>query len=164
MTVLTFTQGLTVNSALLGLDNAELLQQRPIIIRNRGQFLRDMRTHVRIWSLARSASIEPCGSYFLTMDPKSDSLRVRFGPCVDGSELARDFFTSAALVGAAMCSAFDAVHVTAGHNALRGSGPDQKLAFDNALARVGCPDRRIDRLCITCCSPSQPSHHAGCPV
>jgi hypothetical protein len=26
---------------------------------------------------------------------------------------------------------------------------------------VGCPDRRIDRLCITCCSPSQPSHHAG---
>src|SRR6478735_6041184 len=48
----------------------------------------------------------------------------------------------------------DAVHMTAGHNALRGSGPGQKLAFDNALAQVGCPDRRIDRLCITCCSPS----------
>jgi hypothetical protein len=46
-----------------------------------------------------------------------------------------------------------AVHVTAGHNALRGSGPDQNLAFDNALTQVGCPDRRIDRLCITCCSP-----------
>jgi hypothetical protein len=30
----------------------------------------------------------------------------------------------------------------------------------NAVAQVGCPDRRIDRLCITCCSPSQPSHHA----
>ena len=57
-----------------------------------------------------------------------------------------------------------AVHVTAGHNALRGSGPGQKLAFDNAVAHVGCPDRRIDRLCITCCSPSQPSHHAGCPA
>src|SRR3984893_9662619 len=27
-----------------------------------------------------------------------------------------------------------AAHVTAGHNALRGSGPGQKLAFDNALA------------------------------
>ncbi len=27
------------------------------------------------------------------------------GPCVDGSELARTFFTSAALVGTAMCSA-----------------------------------------------------------
>ena len=51
--------------------------------------------------------------------------------------------------------------MTAGHNALRGSGPGQKPAFDNALAHVGCPDRRIDRLCITCCSPSQPSHHAG---
>src|SRR6195256_5725611 len=47
-------------------------------------------------------------------------------------------------------------HMTAGHNALRGSGPGQKPAFDNALAHVGCPDRRIDRLCITCCSPSQP--------
>jgi hypothetical protein len=33
--------------------------------------------------------------------------------------------------------------MTAGHNALRGSGPDQKRAFDNALAQVGCPDRRI---------------------
>jgi hypothetical protein len=38
-----------------------------------------------------------------------------------------------------------AVHMTAGHNALRGSGPGQKLAFDNALVRVGCPDRQIDR-------------------
>jgi hypothetical protein len=54
--------------------------------------------------------------------------------------------------------------MTAGHNALRGSGPDQTLAFDNASTQVGCPDRRIDRLCITCCSPSQPSHHAGCPA
>src|SRR5262245_39766803 len=45
-----------------------------------------------------------------------------------------------------------AVHTTAGHNAFRGSGPGQKDAFDNAAAQVGCPDRRIDRLCITCCS------------
>src|ERR1700686_125551 len=57
-----------------------------------------------------------------------------------------------------------AVRMTAGHNALRGSGPGQKPAFDYAMALVGCPDRRIDRLCITCCSPSQPSHHAGCPA
>src|SRR3981081_2011430 len=49
----------------------------------------------------------------------------------------------------------------AGHNGLRGSGPGQNPAFDYALALVGCPDRQIDRLCITCCSPSQPSHHAG---
>jgi hypothetical protein len=90
--------------------------------------------------------------------------RGRNGPCVDGSELARTFFTPAALVGAAMCSAFERGHMTAGHNALRGSGPGQKLAFDDAMARVGCPDRRIDRLCVTCCSPSQPLHHAGCPA
>ena len=55
---------------------------------------------------------------------------------------------------------FSAVHMTAGHNALRGSGPDQQLAFKNAMAHVGCPDRRIDRLCIACCSRSQPSHRA----
>ena len=38
----------------------------------------------------------------------------------------------------------DAVHMTAGHNALRGSGPGQKDAFDDAMARVGCP-RSPDR-------------------
>ena len=47
---------------------------------------------------------------------------------------------------------------------LRGSGPGQKQAFKDAVALVGGPDRRIDRLCITCCSHSQPSHHTGCPV
>ncbi len=30
-----------------------------------------------------------------------------------------------------------AVHMTAGHNALRESGPGQKHAFDDALARCG---------------------------
>ena len=50
-----------------------------------------------------------------------------------------------------------AVLMTAGHNALRGSGPSQKHTFEDAMARVGCPDRRIDRHCITCCSP--PNRH-----
>ena len=59
----------------------------------------------------------------------------------------------AALVGAAMCSAYSAAHRAAGHNALRGSGPGQQLAFDDAMAHVGCPDHRIDRFCITCCQP-----------
>ena len=54
-----------------------------------------------------------------------------------------------------------AVLMTAGHNALRGSGPGQKHAFEDAVAQVGCPDRRIDRRCIKCCSPSQPLRHAG---
>ena len=47
--------------------------------------------------------------------------------------------------------------MTAGHNAPRGSGPGQKPEFDNnAMAQVDRPDRRIDRLCITCCSPMAP--------
>jgi hypothetical protein len=59
---------------------------------------------------------------------------------------------------------FSAAHIPAGHDALCGSGPDRKPAFDNASEQLGCPDRRIDRLCITCCSSSRPSHHAGCPA
>jgi hypothetical protein len=57
-----------------------------------------------------------------------------------------------------------AVRMTVGHNALRGSGPGHNPAFDHALAHVGCPDRQIDRLCITCCSPFQLSHPAGWPA
>jgi len=57
-----------------------------------------------------------------------------------------------------------AVLMTAGHNALRGSGPGQKHAFDDAVALVGCPDRQIDRHCIKCCSSSQPLRHTGHPV
>src|SRR5262245_37009214 len=87
--------------------------------------------------------------------------RVRFVPCVDGSELARLFFTFAGWSVQPCVRPVSAAHKAAGHNALRGSGPGQKPAFENALAHVGCPDRRIGRLCITCCSPSQPSHHAG---
>jgi hypothetical protein len=85
-------------------------------------------------------------------------------PCVDGSGLARTFFTPQAWSVLPCVRPLSAVHMTAGHNALRGSGPGQQHAFDDAMAQVGCPDRRIDRLCITCCSPSQPSHHAGCPA
>jgi hypothetical protein len=41
----------------------------------------------------------------LKADMVRQSSDVRFVPCVDGSELARDIFTFAELVGAAMCSA-----------------------------------------------------------
>ena len=93
-------------------------------------------------------------------DSGRTSPEVREGPCVDGSELARGIFTSQSWSVQPCVRPLSAVHMTAGHNALRGSGPGHKPAFENALALVGCPDRRIDRLCITCCSPSQPSHHA----
>jgi len=97
-------------------------------------------------------------------DSNQTSRHVRKVPCVDGSGLAREIFTSRAWSVQPCVRPVDAVHMTAGHNAFRGSGPGQNLAFDNALALVGCPDRLIDRLCITCCLPSQPSHHAGCPA
>src|SRR5438105_3949368 len=79
-------------------------------------------------------------------------------PCVDGSELARTFLTPQAWSVQPCVRPVCAVHMTAGHNALRGSGPGQKPAFENAVAQVGCPDRRIDRLCITCCSSSPTLH------
>ena len=71
----------------------------------------------------------------------------------------KGFSHVAASVGAAMCSAFSCgSRKAAGHNAFRGSGPGQKLAFDNAVAHVGCPDRRIDQFCITCCLPLPTVH------
>src|SRR5438067_4411507 len=87
-------------------------------------------------------------------DFRTSSLPVAKAPCVDGSELARTFLTPQTWSVQPCVRPVCAVHMTAGHNALRGSGPGQKPAFENAVAQVGCPDRRIDRLCITCCSSS----------
>src|SRR5262249_28822837 len=39
---------------------------------------------------------------------------------------------------------FSAVLMTAGHNALRGSGPNRKHAFKDATTQTGSPDPRID--------------------
>jgi hypothetical protein len=72
-------------------------------------------------------------------------------PCVDGSALARTFCTSQVWSEQPCVRPVNAARVTAGHNALRGSGPGQKPALDSAVAHVGCPDLRIDRICITCC-------------
>jgi hypothetical protein len=79
----------------------------------------------------------------LKADIPGRNVNVSFGPCVDGSELARTFFTSAALVGAATCSAFACGSHDRWPNTLRGSDPGQKHAFDDAVAHVGCPDRRM---------------------
>jgi hypothetical protein len=121
-------------------------------IRNTHRFLRD-----QLSGRERGMSASPPRSDMLSVDDD-----VRLVPCVDGSRLASQNFTSQHWSVQPCVRPVDAVHMTAGHNALRGSGPGQKPAFCDALALMGCPDRRIDRLCITCCSPSQPSHHAGC--
>ena len=51
-------------------------------------------------------------------------------PCVDGSELARLFFTFAGWSVQPCVRPIGAVDMTAGHNAFRGSGPGQKPAFE----------------------------------
>jgi hypothetical protein len=51
--------------------------------------------------------------------------------------------------GAVMCPACLCGDKAAGHNALRGSGPNQKHAFKDALTQAGSPDPRIDLFCIT---------------
>ena len=57
--------------------------------------------------------------------------------------------------GAVMCPACLAGCEAAGHNALRGSGPNQKHAFKDALTQAGSPDPRIDLVCITSSCPRQ---------
>src|SRR6516225_1270947 len=51
--------------------------------------------------------------------------------------------------GAVMCPACLCGREAAGHNALRGSGPNRKHPFKDALTHAGCPDPRIDLVCIT---------------
>jgi hypothetical protein len=77
---------------------------------------------------------------------------------VDGSELARPFFTFAGWSVQPCVRPVYAVHMTAGHNALRGSGPGQTPAFEmhwhkwvvliagstgSALRAVGPPNLHI---------------------
>src|SRR6516162_3556425 len=45
--------------------------------------------------------------------------------------------------------------MAAGPNALRGSGPNPNLAFEDALTLAGSPDPRNDRVCITSSCPRQ---------
>src|SRR5262244_1384249 len=45
--------------------------------------------------------------------------------------------------------------MAAGPNALRGSGPNPKHAFEDAMTQAGSPDPRNDRVCITSLCPRQ---------
>jgi hypothetical protein len=74
----------------------------------------------------------------------------RDGPCVDGSELARRIFTSQAWSVQPCVRPVDAVHMTPGHNALRGSGPDRRPAFEAGinmpvLCQLAAPDGAAPR-------------------
>src|SRR5262249_24237414 len=48
-----------------------------------------------------------------------------------------------------------AARMAAGPNALRGSGPNRKQAFEDAMTQAGSPDPRNDRVCITSLCPRQ---------
>jgi hypothetical protein len=62
---------------------------------------------------------------------------------------------AAALVGCGHVRPVCAAGVAAGHNALRGSGPNRKHAFKDAMTQAGSPDPRIDLVCITSSCPRQ---------
>src|SRR6267142_3863604 len=96
------------------------------------------KARVRSGSLARLRRRPMTSGLPSTTDLDEMRERVRLVPCVDGSGLARAFFTVLQHWSVQPCvRPVGAVHMTAGHNALRGSGPDQHLAFKNALAHVG---------------------------
>jgi hypothetical protein len=59
------------------------------------------------------------------VDKRERSWIFRYVPCVDGSELARDFFTSQHWSVQPCVRPLSAAHRAAGHNALRGSSPGQ---------------------------------------
>jgi hypothetical protein len=59
------------------------------------------------------------------------------GPCVDGSGLASRIFTLRRWSEQPCVRPVCAVHMTAGHNALRGSGPGQKHAFEGCSGPSG---------------------------
>src|SRR5436190_6894528 len=63
----------------------------------------------------------------ITPDVRRDLV---YRACVDGSGLAREIFTSQAWSVLPCVRPLSAVHMTAGHNALRGSGPGQNRAFE----------------------------------
>jgi hypothetical protein len=75
------------------------------------------------------------------LPPKADisqpGRHVRFVPCVDGSGLARTIFTLQLGSVRPCVRPLSAVHMTAGHIALRGSGPGQKDAFDRCAGTSG---------------------------
>ena len=62
---------------------------------------------VRFRSKRRETALQHLlSAYGPITDERADIQLVGFVPCVDGSEVARTFFTFAALVGAPVCSAF----------------------------------------------------------
>ena len=106
----------------------------------------------------------PMSAFERITDSSQTSRQVRKVPCVDGSWLARAFFTYAALVGAAMCSACRC----GSHDRWPLCPPRIR---SRSKTRIGECDgtsglsRSLDRPALHyVLFASQPSHHAGCPA
>ena len=114
-----------------------------------------------IATLAHADQVRPGkarGEHFLSAVPPravvaAPRQHLRSGPCMDGSGLSREVGALQRWSVQPCVRPVDAAHMAAGHNAFRRSCPGQFLAFCDALAQVGCPDHRIDPVCITCCRP-----------
>jgi len=76
-------------------------------------------------AIGEGGKIKPISALPPKADMDQRGRDVRFVPCVDGSELARRIFTLQARSVQPCVRPLSAVHITAGHNALRGSGPGQ---------------------------------------
>ena len=81
-------------------------------------------------SLQRAARLRRCPLCLQWRPNLCVATNRRDVPCVDGSELARRIFTARRWSVQPCVRPVSAVHMTAGHNALRGSGPGQKPAFE----------------------------------
>ena len=93
-------------------------------------------------------------------DSRRRSRLVSNVPCVDGSELARTFCTTRVWSEQPCVLPVDAVHMTAGHNALRGSGPGQKPAFEMLWHMWVVLITGSTGSALRAVGPFQPFHHA----
>src|SRR6478672_12995692 len=93
-------------------------------------------------------------------DSSRTSPYVREVPCVDGSELARVFFTFAGWSVQPCVRPVSAAHrplaIMPSADQVPVKSPHSTMHWHMWVVLIA----GIDRLCITCCSPSQPSHHA----
>ena len=92
--------------------------------------------HISNFYLVPLAPIDRTG----TVDSRSQKGHLSTAP------VAGAFFTCGLVRYGHVFGLSSTVHVTTRRDALRGSGPGQKLAFDDALALWVLPDRRIKRL------------------
>ena len=105
----------------------------------------------RVASIPRSNSqVRACNSAVRFTLSRTDIIsrayQVRKVPCVDGSGLARETFTSQASSVLPCVRPVDAVHMTAGHNALRGIRSRSKARIrpcDGTRPPSACPEWRV---------------------